>query len=199
MLTVTVVPTSLDLTDLTTAQRELKLSQADLEGAAALITEASAIVASWCGRQHDTGHEFAAQTVEQIEEDACGDSILLDRDINPAITSVVEDGVTLTPDTDFRRDGSRLQRRSGGRRTAWCAAEVVITYTTGYTLLAGLPREIERATKIVLQQLFASRTRESQVRSESVDGVVAVTYFGERESVPQEAQDLLKPFRRVFV
>ena len=199
MLTVTVVPTSLDLTDLTTAQRELALSQADLDGVAALITQASDIVATWCGRQQDSGHEFAAQTVRQTERlTAAAECIILDRDINPAITSVVEGADTLDA-ADYERDGARLFRLDDDERIDWPAEKIIVTYTTGYTLLSGLPRAIERATLIVLQQLVASRTRESQVRSESVDGVVAVSYFGERESVPQEARDLLAPFRRIFI
>lgn len=196
MLTVTTAPTTTDLTDLTTAQRELQLSQADLDGVAALITQASDIVASWCSRQHDTGHEFAAQTVRQTERlAASAGCIILDRDLNPAITSIVEGADTLTG-TDYERDGSLLYRLDDDERIAWPAEKIVITYTTGYALLAGLPRDIERATLLVLQHLISARG-ENPMERRYDNGLLSVLYVDPVGGIPPAAAGLLAPWRRI--
>lgn len=200
MLTVTVNPTSNDLTTASTAQRELSLGQDDLTGLAELITQASFLVASHCSRWHATGHEFGEQTVRQTERLTRPLwSIKLERDLNPAITSITEDGTALTA-ADYELEGERLYRLDAeGDRTCWPATRIVITYTTGFDLVPGLPPDIERACLLVLQQIIATRTRDPMVRSESVDGVVAISYLDPRagsEGVGPIAADLLKPWKR---
>jgi hypothetical protein len=199
MLEVTVPPTTNDLTILGTAQRELVLGQAALTGIPELITAASEAVAQYCGRLNDDKQsEFGAQTVRQTERSVYRDCILLDRDLAPVITSVVEDGTTLSA-SDYELDGARLFRLDDDTRIAWCAAKVVITYTTGWTLLGGMPQPIEQATLDVLRDRVARRGIATNVRSESVDGVMAISYRDpkpEDGGLPAGVADLLKPWRR---
>ena len=202
MLDVTVAPTTNNLTTLTTAQRELQLGQADLVGMDELISAASEIVAQHCGRLNDDKQsEFGAQTVRQTERLVYRECIVLDRDLVPAITTIVEDGVTLTA-TDYELSGSRLFRLSDDTRIAWCAQKVVITYTTGWTLLGGMPHPIEQATLDVLRQLVARRGTASMVRSESVDGVIAVSYRDpkpEDRGLPDGVAQRLSPWVRIHL
>ena len=198
MLTVTVAPTTSDLTTTTVATRELKLGQADQNGLGELITQASAIVAAWCGRQPQgtTYSEFGAQTVRQqerlVEPAEC---IILDRDLNPAITSVVEGADTLTG-SDYELDGSLLYRLEDDERTSWPAEKIVITYTTGWTLLAGLPPSIERAALIVVAQLVAARG-ENPMERRFDNGLVSVSYSDTDGGIPPAAAGLLAPWRRI--
>lgn len=198
MLSVVTAPTTLDLTTLTVAQRELQLTQADLDGVAELITQASDVVASWCGRQHATGHEFAAQTVRQTERlTGAADCLILDRDLNPGITSIVEGAETLAG-TDYERDGALLYRLEDDERTTWPAEKIVITYTTGFALVSGLPREIERATLIVLQHLISARG-ENPMERRYDNGLLSVSYMDTDGGIPPAAAGLLSPWRRIFL
>ena len=196
-LRVTVAPTTNDLTILATAQREL--ATAVTSGMAELITTASELCAQFCGRMNDRKEsEFGAQTVEQTERDVDGDCILLLRDIKPAITSVVEDGVTLDAD-DYQLDGARLLRFSDDVQQDWCATKVVITYTTGFILLGGMPQPIEQACLDVLRSLFYGRGKEAGVRSESVDGVMSISYRDPQPGgggLPPGVAEALAPWRR---
>lgn len=198
MLIVTVAPTTNDLTTITTAQREMDLDQADLDGVPELIAAASEIVAQHCGRLNAAKQsEFGAQTVVQTERGVSRDCIVLDRDLKPAITSVVEDGATLTA-ADYELDGSLLYRLSDDTRTAWCAEKVVITYTTGWTLLGGMPQPIEQATLKTLAALIAGRG-ENPMERRYDNGLVSILYRDAVGGMPPEAAQLLAPWRRLWL
>jgi hypothetical protein len=196
MLEVTVAPSTNDLTTEETAVRELRLIQGDIDGLPELVTTASEICAQHCGRMDDGKRsEFGAQTVRQTERSVCRACIILVRDINPAIVSVVEDGTTLDAD-EYERDGSLLYRLSGDERVPWGASKVVITYTTGWTLLGGMPQPIERACLAVLAHLIEMRGQDTVIRRED-NGLVSRSYSDLDGGVPQEAAMLLSAWRRI--
>lgn len=199
MLAVTVAPTSTALTTSAAAQRELQLGQSDLDSIAEVIEAASRACAAWCSRDHDTGHEFAAQTVRQTERLLRPvQHIRLDRDLNPAVSSITEDGVALTA-SDWELDGTILYRLSADARTWWPTCTLVITYTTGYSLPASVPRDLERACLHVMAGWMSARGRDPLVRSESVDAVVSMSYLDPRagmEGIPPQAAGLLTPWRK---
>lgn len=196
MLTVVTQPTTLDLTDATTAEAATgPLSQTDVAALAPLITQASEMVATYCGRNHPTGHEFAAQTVRQTERlTDTRECIILERDINPAITSVVEGADTLTG-SDYELDGALLYRLDDDDRTTWAAEKIVINYTTGWALLSGLPRPIERATLLTLQHILSARG-ENPMERRYDNGLLSVSYMDTDGGLPPAAAELLKPWRR---
>ena len=182
------------LTVTATAERELALSAGQTAGLQELIGQASDMCARFCRR--DEG--FGRATVAQTERDVARARIVLARDINPSITSVVESGTTLAA-SDYELDGSLLYRLSNDTRTAWSAAKVVITYSAGYTLLTDTPQDLERACLVTLAAIHAARGRDPRLRSETADGVGSVAYLDPRagaEALPVEAAALLMPYRK---
>jgi hypothetical protein len=197
MITVITPPTTNDLTIAATATRELGLATAPA-GLAELIAQASAICALHCNRPEG----FGAATVRQTERLTCSQHVLvLERDVNPAITGVSVDGVALAG-TDYERDGALLYRLSGNFRIAWPAGVVVVDYTAGYVNLTDLPHDIEAACLLVIAQIHGRRGRDPMLRSEAAEGVGSVSYLDPRtgsEAMPPQAAALLAPYRRVVV
>jgi hypothetical protein len=139
--------------------------------------------------------------VRQTERNVNLPCIILDRDIAPSITSVVEDGTTLAV-TDYELDGSLLYRLSGDYRIQWRATVLQVTYAAGYTLLTDLPQDLERACLDLCATIWASRGRDRSLRSESADGVGSVSYLDPRDSaggLPQAIADALASYRRITV
>ena len=194
MITIITPPTTNMLTVTATAARELAISDATA-GLQELIGQASDVCARYCGRPEG----FGRATVRQTERNVNLPCIILDRDIAPAITSVIEDGTTLAV-TDYELDGSLLYRLSGDYRIQWRATVLQVTYAAGYTLLTDLPQDIERACLIVLQAIYSSRGRDPHIRSESADGVGSVSYLDPRsvsDALPAQAITLLQPWRKM--
>jgi hypothetical protein len=194
MITIITPPTTNMLTVTATAARELAISDATA-GLQELIGQASDVCARYCGRPEG----FGRATVRQTERNVNLPCIILDRDIAPSITSVVEDGTTLAA-TDWELDGSLLYRLSGDYRIQWRATVLQVTYAAGYTLLTDLPQDIERACLIVLQAIHSSRGRDPHIRSESADGVGSVSYLDPRsnsDALPAQAITLLQPWRKM--
>ena len=194
MITVITPPATNMLTVIATAARELSILEATA-GLQELIGQASDACARYCGRAEG----FGRATVAQTERDIYAPCIVLDRDINPAITSVVEDGVTLAA-SNYELDGSLLYRLSDDSRTQWAAAKVVITYAAGYVLLTDTPQDLERACIATLAAIYAARGRDPRIRSEAADGVGSVSYLDPKagaEALPVEAAALLSPYRKI--
>jgi hypothetical protein len=194
MITVTTPPTTNMLTVLATAARELAISDATA-GLQELIGQASDACARYCGRAEG----FGRATVVQTERDVNAACIVMERDINPAITSVVEEGTTLAA-ADYELDGSLLYRLTDDSRKPWDAAKVVITYAAGYVLLTDTPQDLERACIATLGAIYAGRGRDPRVRSEAADGVGSVSYLDPKagaEALPVEAAALLGPYRKI--
>jgi len=194
MITIITPPTTNMLTVTATAARELAISDATA-GLQELIGQASDVCARYCGRPEG----FGRATVRQTERNVNLPCIILDRDIAPAITSVIEDGTTLAV-TDYELDGSLLYRLSGDYRIQWRATVLQVNYAAGYTLLTDLPQDIERACLIVLQAIYSSRGRDPHIRSESADGVGSVSYLDPRsvsDALPAQAITLLQPWRKM--
>ena len=194
MITVITPPTTNMLTATATAARELAIAEATA-GLQELMGQASDACARHCGRSEG----FGRATVAQTERDIYTDCIVLDRDINPTITSVVEEGTTLAA-TDYELDGSLLYRLTDDSRTPWNAAKVVITYVAGYVLLTDTPQDLERACIATLAAIHAARGRDPRIRSEAADGVGSVSYLDPKagaEALPVEAAALLGPYRKI--
>jgi hypothetical protein len=196
MITVITPPATNALTVTATATRELDLHGTPATtGLQELIGQASDVCARYCGRPEG----FGRATVRQTERNVNLPCIILDRDIAPSITSVIEDGTTLAV-TDYELDGSLLYRLSGDYRIQWRATVIQENYAAGYTLLTDLPQDIERACLIVLQAIHSSRGRDPHIRSESADGVGSVSYLDPRsvsDALPAQAITLLQPWRKM--
>lgn len=193
MLQVITPATSHDLTVLETARAELGgaagATDADILG---LIGQASAACAAWCNRP-----TFAKETVRQTERGAPPAGIILARDLNVQVQGVTVSGVALTSDEYAAEDGV-LFRIGAGMCFGWqWGLPVVIEYTAGFSLLAELPHDIERACLATLRAWYFARGRDPGLRSMSSEGI-GMTQFAPAAAggLPPEAAALLQPWRR---
>lgn len=196
MLTVVTPPTTNDLTTIETATRELRLDdhQDNLLGLAELIQKASAACAGWCMRPEGFGRATVTQTERLTVSREC---IILDRDLNPSITTVVEDGDTLAG-SDYEVDDGRLYRLDDDERIEWPAVKIVITYEAGYLdggELDDLPQEIESACLLTLAAMHQARGENPLVRR-SDNGLLSTSLAPTNGGIPDQAAQLLAPFRR---
>lgn len=184
-----------DLTMLATAKRELGVTGAAQDARiAALIREASDLVAQWCNRSG-----FGREALRQTERLASPvDVIVLQRDLGVLVTAVFEDGVALTA-ADYERGGVLLYRLRGGVRVAWTARTVVVEYQAGFVLPDEARPALERACLDLLAGLWHGQGRDPAVRNETTEGVGAVGYFEHRaDTLPLPADRLaaLERYRR---
>ncbi len=193
MLTVTVAAASHDLITTAQAKTELGVSGSSEDTLiAGLVAQASEMITGWCGR--DT---FISETVAQTERLAeATDCIVLARDLNVSVTSIVEDGVTLASD-EWERDGALLYRLDDDTRILWPPVKIVITYTAGFSVGSSIPAILQRAALDSVVNLYRGRGRDTTIRSEQTEGVGETQYFdGRRADVPPVSADRLAALSR---
>ena len=94
-----------------------------------------------------------------------------------SISSVTEDGITLTVNTDYKLvEGNMLERFLNDAPTYWSTAKVIVNYVAGWSLPDGVPAEIEGAVIEQVKYQYLSRDRDQSLRSENVPDVYAATY-----------------------
>lgn len=202
-ITVTGAATSKDMTLLATVKTELGITvSTDDAWLALVIQEESAAACSYCNR------EFARETVIESfrleTEDRCVTGLYLSRVPVASITSVVEDGVTLTAaDYELAAADGRLYRLDGaGARSAWATAKIVVTYAGGYIMLTTLPQDLERAVRTMVKHRWYARQRDPLVKAASLDGVMSEQYWvGDvtGDGAPAEVTAVLDRYRRIAV
>jgi hypothetical protein len=188
LTTVAAVKSELDITD-----------GADDAYLASLIDQASDAVAGWCNRV------FAVETVAEHLTLRCPRAaILLSRWPLISLTSTTRNGEALevvateVDDTE----GGLYRLDADGARTDWPSGTLILTYSAGYVLPGDsgrtLPYDVERATLITVKGNYMARTRDPLIRSETVDGAGATSYFaGTHSQLPTEAEALLTPYRNL--
>jgi hypothetical protein len=91
-----------------------------------------------------------------------------------AITSVVENGVTLTEGTDYElMAGGLLQRLSSDTLAPklWSGGKIVVVYTAGWSLPASVPPEIEGPVIEQVKMAYLATEEDPRLRSETTEGV----------------------------
>lgn len=198
MLTIVTPADTHDLTVLASVKLDLQITgTSDDDYLESLIDDASDILAEACNRV------FGRETVRQTERPTtCLPSIILDRDINPGITSVAVDGETLDA-ADYELDGALLYRLQDDCRICWDAGtKVEITYEAGFELLGTLPRSIERACRDMVVSSYRARGRDRNISREQTEGVGSVSYFdmsGAQDGFPPAIQSVVNAWRRIPV
>lgn len=202
-ITIDIAAASKDMTVLAAVKTELGITgTADDAWLALVIQEESAAACSYCNR------EFARETVTEsfrLEgEDRCVTGLYLSRTPVASITSVVEDGVTLTAaDYELAAADGRLYRLDGaGNRSAWARAKIAVTYAGGYIMLSTLPQDLERAVRTMVKHRWYARQRDPLVKAASLDGVMSEQYWvGDVNSdgTPAEVTAVLDRYRRIAV
>lgn len=95
-----------------------------------------------------------------------------------SISSVVEDGVTLSA-TDYRlRGGAILERLSDDVPVPWARGPIVVAYVAGWQLESAdqVPPDLEAAVIDQVRTAYQTRARDLTLRSEQVPDVYAATY-----------------------
>lgn len=204
LLTVLAASNTYDLTILATVKGELGITDQTLNDQIdAWIDQASAAIAAYCNRV------FGLETVQ--EEFWPDRSDILTEGVAPlrlerwpvsSVTSVVEDGVTLVSGTNFRIDtkvGHLIRLDSNGWPTSWPAEAIVVVYVAGYTLLDGLPQDIERAAITMVKQAYFRARRDPSIKQESIPGVRDVSYWIatgiDAGNMTPDVVNLLAPYR----
>lgn len=95
-----------------------------------------------------------------------------------SITSVVEDGTTLTVSTDYRLTaGGILLRLSNDGPVEWNVGKIVVVYVAGWSSLSSnVPPDIEARVIDQVKMEYLSRARDGSVRSETVPDVYQAAY-----------------------
>lgn len=192
MLTVDTPATTYDLTVLESVKEELGIKTNDRDARLrSLIRRASGIVADHCRRV------FAKETVTETLRLVDRPHIALQRFPVSSVTSVTADGSALGA-TLYEVDAKRglLYRLSGTTRIAWCYDEVVVKYTGGFALVTDLPHGVEAAAIEVVKSLYFGGTRDPNVRSVEVPGVISKSYAANADPMPPLAAEYLEPHVR---
>lgn len=153
----------------------------------AYIDEVSAKVAQFCGLAIDTAMTpptFASETLRATWFTAdChrGEKLLMPWRVPvSSITSVVENGVTLTSGDDYRLiGGAMLLRLNGDGETpsCWSTGKIVIVYVAGWTTLStNAPADLQAAIAEQVKYRVFAKDRDPALRSESEPDVYSASY-----------------------
>lgn len=197
--TVSTAAASFDLTVLATVKEELAITDTDADAKLTrLIAMSSAAVEKYCNRV------FAQETLIdtfRLNDDGAVPCLLLSRMPVSSISSVVEDGTTLTA-ADYElvaAKGELWRVDSDDEQQNWENAKIVVTFVAGYELLDGLPQDVERAAIELVKQGWFALSRDPLVKSEDVPGVLSTAYWvgemGDNGAVPPHAASLLDKYR----
>ncbi|MCZ8310946.1 MAG: phage head-tail connector protein [Magnetospirillum sp.] len=203
-LTVTTAAATRDLTRLATVKTELSIGDTTQDAwLTDAIRQASDGIAAYCRRPEGFGRETVEETFRARYAGQAVSSLILGRDIAPAITSVVEDGTALLA-AEYLLDGSLLRRLEDDRPTSWNAAKIVVVYQAGYTLLSGLPYDVERCAIDLVVRAYNARGRDPGLRSERILDVIAQSWDtpggdGFKGGLPTDVADRLDPYRKWVV
>jgi hypothetical protein len=182
ILSVVQAASSIDLVKLSVAKAELGVTDTASDyRIVRYISQASAAAAAFCGRVlvEETVSEQIRMfpRVDSASLVNTPDRIKLTRRPVSAISSVVEDGVTLTIGTDFELDPGtgRLSRLSDDEQIAWHFRKLVVGYTAGYAADA-IPADLQAAVIDIIQGLWSSFARDPFIKREVVPGAYDVTF-----------------------
>lgn len=137
-----------------------------------LITQASAMIETYLGRAVGIATYKETWRVPSV---ARRDSLVLAYSPVTAVSSVIEDTVTLVQDTDFELvpETGIIYRVSENVRFRWLYA-VEITYTSGWD---PVPADIEAICIDLVAQASLQTTRDPSIQLELTEGVGRVAYF----------------------
>lgn len=195
----TAAPTK-DLTVLATAKAELGTTDADDAALAEAIRQASDEISAYCGRPRGFGRETLVETFVGVRA-GC---LILSASTAPTISSIVVDGETLATTDYMLTGGGLLYRLSSGFVVKWCANQVTVTYSAGYTLLTDLPRDIERCCLDLVAHIWHGKGQDATIRSYESPDVETITYMDAdkmamTEGIPDHIAKRLDPYRVVVL
>ena len=196
MLTTLTPAASHRLTTLDAVKAELKIEDANSDAwLDALIDQASAAIAAWCGRT------FAKETVrETIHVGVPHSVMILARHPVLSVEALAFNGVTLNPSQVEIGEAGLLHRvDDNGARIAWLPGRYAIDYESGFVLPGEtgrtLPADIERAAIIAVNNLHHARGRNHAQKVSEVEGIGRMVFetgdFGFTAGISADVRSLL--------
>lgn len=195
--TVTAPASSYDLVALDQVKRELAITDASKDQLLRdWISRASAAAAKYCNRVfvvESITEQFWPARDRGIPIVRGGlDPLQLARFPLVSVDSVVEDGNTLTVDTDYtiNDDLGQLVRLSEETTypRQWPARAIVVEYSAGF---AAIPFDVVDGVIRMVKARYFAQTRDPSIRQENIEGVYSATYwFG---AGPGSASGALSP------
>ena len=94
-----------------------------------------------------------------------------------AMGSVVEDGTSLTLNTEFRLVGEGiLERMADDAPVCWSAGKIVVSWTAGWSLPTDVPAELEGQVIEQVKMKYLAPDRDPALRSENTPDVWSGSY-----------------------
>ena len=94
-----------------------------------------------------------------------------------AMGSVVEDGTSLTLNTEFRLVGEGiLERMADDAPVCWSAGKIVVSWTAGWSLPTDVPAELEGQVIEQVKMKYLATDRDPALRSENTPDVWSGSY-----------------------
>ena len=194
-------PTLLTIAELRSAAGVSDQSQ---DAALTLIgEEVSLAIARACGiaQAGATIPTLRSETIVETQRLESGpQAIVLSRRPVTAVSSVVEDGETLTG-SDYEFDGASglLYRLDSDERTCWAIGKVVVTYIAGFSTV---PPDLRRAAMKMVTEMWATVSRDPNLKRVRIEGVSEREYWVAPTTDPlvsAEVMDLLAPYRNHWI
>jgi hypothetical protein len=181
ILTVTQESETQDLTIVATVKSLLGITDSSQDAKLGiLISQASALIAKSCNRVFGL-----ASLVETFYLHCSAETLMLSRYPLVTLTSVVIDGTTLVLTDDdaslvevaAETEPALLRRLVSDQICHWTGKKVVVTYTAGYTLLQGLPSDLEQACIALVRHLIGSSNRDPYAKRIEIPDVMTTDYW----------------------
>jgi hypothetical protein len=174
ILTVTTAASTYDLTSLANVKAELGIANGTNETVLKrYISGASSAVAQYCNRvfvSETLSENFIPSRRDRFVRGGV-EPLQLARFPVTAITSVTEDGTTLTMD-DYLADntfGQLTRINDDGFPRNWLNAPIVVEYSAGF---ATIPSDVEDAVIRMVTARYLAKGRDRSLKQESIPGVI---------------------------
>ena len=156
------------------------VDQALLESA---IDRVSAQCAEYCNLAKDIAGALPTFGAETLEATWLATNCSRDHELLlpwrvpvTSISSVGEDGVTLSS-TDYQtKAGGILERICSDAPMCWSSRKIVVVYVAGWSLPANVPPDLEGQVIEQVKYAYKSRARDGSIRSKSVPDLYSVSY-----------------------
>lgn len=198
MLEVVTAATNIKLTTAAAVEDDVGITL-DADWVSAVIDECSQLIASHLNRV--LAQEVFRETLRHTVGEDC---IVLSRYPVVSISSIVDNGTTLTTD-DYEVDKTIgvIWRLSGDSVINWPKGKVVINFTSGYVLPGetgrNLPFDIERACKELVKARLYAKGRDPALKSLVLPNVEETEYWINKGSLPPEIAGMVDPYRAIKI
>ena len=172
------------LTTVTKVQAALRLGNVDSTLIESIIDAVSGecvrfanLARSASGTVPTFGQEVLRATWLGTEMDRGSVLILPWRTPIATVDSVVEDGTTVALNTDFRLvGGGMLERMTDDAPVSWSPGKIVVSWTTGWSLPAEVPAELEGQVIEQVKMKYLATDRDPALRSENTPDIWSGSY-----------------------